>query len=178
MISDSSVDVELDRLSLRARLGMALVCFEHYCRRANIKGRAIDNFLDWMWEPTYVKLIEADFDDWESRQPALVEIGLGWDVEGFEHPADSSEVSEYRRNRFHHLLCNVTEILYAGLYHMPNRQSSLEHLSLTLEIGAEEGIHPCISVFTDSTWEEGGSGWGNVLSYSKAMEWRHSEVEQ
>jgi hypothetical protein len=41
---------EYSRLSLNARLAVALSGFENYCRVHGLRSSAIDAFLDYMWE--------------------------------------------------------------------------------------------------------------------------------
>src|SRR3954452_6967100 len=67
--------------SLTARLGIALCCFERYCRAVGLHSKSNQSFLDYMWEWP-LRMTSAELTEWEASRTQLVTARLSNPVPG------------------------------------------------------------------------------------------------
>jgi len=156
-------------LSLTARLGLALCCFERYCRVVGLHSPSIQSFLDYMWEWP-LRMTPAELTEWESRRTDLVETGLGDPV-----PDDVRAVLQKRgidESEFQSLVESTVEIIFGSFYGAAEDERSLAYLTQVVSICARRGIRPPpLSVFAASRFED-RDGWGHDLSIQEGDRWR------
>lgn len=159
------------KLSLPARLAVALHCFERYCRAKGLRHGLIDTFIERLWElPCALR-----FADWEKPLPQLVhvafEVGRG---EAFPNEIlDLLASAGVLEKEFGQLLVSTVDIIYGSAYGASNDVGSLKSLELVLCVATSVGVAPppaqpfLISLFGVR------HGWGLVLDPNQRDIWRH-----
>lgn len=161
---------EYSRLSLNARLAVALHCFENYCRVHGLRSSAIDAFLDYMWEHPCIAS-PNEFTAWERARIPLVSVGLG-----DPFPPDVEQVLQQAGvspKEFRELLENTVEIVFGSFYGAADDQGSIRHLEAVLSIATASAIvPPSAAMFAQSLFAD-RHGWGQQLSRPLRDAWRH-----
>lgn len=153
-------------LSLRARLAVALRCFERYCQTKGLRHPLVDEFLDRMWELPCIESLP----DWESRPCALVHVGLG-DTFPPEF-ADLFGRDKFLKREFKELLESSVEIIYCSAYGKGDNTASLRFLDRVLSISFAANVTPpAVQPFAGSSFVD-HDGWGKSLSPAQRDEWR------
>lgn len=155
------------KLSLSARIAVALHCFERYCRAKRLRHPMIDAFLDHMWELPCI----TSFPAWESRRCELVKVGLG---DPFPREIlDLLQTAGVSEKEFRQLIEGSVEIIYTSAYGKSDDAGSLRFLDRVLQITASAGVPPppprlfLSSLFADC------HGWGIKLSPEQRDDWRY-----
>jgi hypothetical protein len=160
------------QLSLTARLGVALWCFERFCVSNGLAHPEISVFLEHLWR--FPILPEEDFAAWEGASPALVEAGLGQPL-----PTEVANLVRDRRLKpaaFHALLGDVVEIVWTSFYGATQDRSSLRHLGRVLRTCAAAGVGPPdATVFSVSLLVHRG-GWGDLVTPQDCERWRQAST--
>jgi hypothetical protein len=156
-------------LSLLARLGVALCCFEQYCRTVGLDAPAVRDFTEYMWEWPLM-MSPGWFEEWESKQPTLVVVGLGDPIPQalasllVERGIDSGELQT--------LLEATVEIIWGSFYAACDDDGSLAELQRVVAICERRGIAaPPVDVFVESRFDD-GHGWGNRVTREQRDRWR------
>jgi len=154
------------KLSLPARLGVALVCFEGYCRAKSLRHPIIEAFILHMWDIPCI----TSLPDWESQDCELVQVGLGDpfppEIQQLLKAAGIEE-TDFRR-----LVESCVEIIYGSAYAASDYLGSLRFLHEVLCVTSTAGVGPppvepfLVSLFAD------GHGWGKRLSAEQRDAWR------
>jgi hypothetical protein len=153
-------------LSLRARVAVALLCFDRYCQARGLTHPKIDLFLDRMWELPCLQSLP----EWESRPCELVHVGLG---DSFPPDfADLFERDRFLKREFRELLESTVEIIYCSAYAKGDNAGSLRFLERVLSIcSAASVIPPSVQPFSGSLFAD-DDGWGKPLSAAERDAWR------
>src|SRR5262245_7520637 len=115
-------------VSLRARVAVALLCFDRYCQAKGLRHALIHEFVERMWELPCIESLP----DWESLPCALVHAGLG---DSFPPEfADLFERDKILRREFRELLESTVEIVYCSAYGKGDDEGSLRFLDRVLHI--------------------------------------------
>lgn len=153
-------------LSLRARVSVALLCFERYCQAKGLQHPMIYTFLDQMWELPCM----TSFPDWESHKCELIHVGIG---DPFPcEIADLLTSAGISEQEFRKILESTVEIIYGSAYAKSDDDGSLRFLGLVFDITSSVGVSPpsaqpfLTSLFSDR------HGWGVRLSPDQRDEWR------
>jgi hypothetical protein len=164
---------DIEVLSLRARLAMGLHMFAKYCDWRGLAHPELTAFLDYLWQIIELPNTSEAFDGWVASQPALVDVGLGYEYPaGFESLLGVHGVPE---REFRHAICCVTEILYSSLYGAADEPGSRRFLSDLTELVAPFGIRPPDTRrFAGSLWSD-GHGWGAQPAPQVMEAWRLNE---
>jgi hypothetical protein len=162
-------DQALRQLSLTARLAIALICFERYCRAHQLAAPEIQVFLDYLWDFPIVDG-PLSFQAWERQQPDLVTVGLGGDIPdtylAWLHDAGISSAT------FRRLVEHTVEIIYGSFYAAAADDEAHVHLQQVLTITEQnKHISALLPLFPQSRFVD-GHGWGNPLSETERDEWR------
>lgn len=169
-MSVSSVSVYRS-LSLKARLAVALVCFERFCAKAGLHHPELTVFFEHMWA-----LPSADsFPAWDSHKDGLVGVGLG---DPFS-PAIISllDVSGVPQHTLRELLMHTVEIVFGSAYGQSDDTGSLQDLEAVLRITSGAGVvPPPAQSFSSSLFSE-REGWGAPVSPQTATAWRYSSYD-
>ncbi len=167
----TQVDQELTLryLSLTARLAVALICFERYCRAHQLITHEIKVFLDYLWDFPIVNG-PLSFRAWERQQPDLVTVGLGGDIPDtylvWLHDAGISS------DTFRRLVEHTVEIIYGSFYAAADDEEAHMHLQHVLAITEQnENISGLLSQFSQSRFID-RQGWGIPLSEAERDGWR------
>lgn len=158
------------KLSLPARLAVALHCFERYCRAKGLRHILIDTLIERMWELPCARY----FPDWEKPLPELIHISF--DIgEGRAFPTEivdllgSVGVAE---REFGELLVCTVMIIYTSAYGKSDDPGSLEFLQRVFSVTSLAGVTPPpAEPFMQSLFAE-NYGWGVVLTAEQRDGWR------
>ena len=162
-------DDTLQQLSLTARLAIALICFERYCHRHQLRAPEIPVFLDYLWDFPLV-LGSHSFRAWEQQQPDFVTIGLGGDIpSSYSIWLDDAGISHHT---FRQLVEHTVEIAYGSLYAAANDDESLLHLQHVLTLTKQSTSLPALLPHFSQSRFVDGQGWGMPLSEAERDEWR------
>src|SRR5690348_15787878 len=126
-------------LSLLARLGVALCCFEGYCRAVALQTKSVQDFLSYMWEWPLM-MAPRQFEEWETKRTSLVEFGLGEQL-----PEDLEDVLRQKGidlDEFRNLVEGTVEIIWGSFYAASDDRGSLRELSRVVAICERRGIQP------------------------------------
>lgn len=152
-------------LSLRGRLGVALVCFERYCVAKGLRHDIIDAFVAHMWEYPCIE----SFPDWASNEGDLVYVGLG-DPFPAEMASYLDSVGE-EQEVFRRLVESCVEVVYGSAYAASDDKGSLQYLENVISITSGSGVTPPpAKPFMISLFDDGG--WGTRLSEEQRDAWR------
>ena len=146
----------------------ALHALTQVVRRTGFEHREVDEFIDHLWRwPT---VTPDTFGAWEgSRSPAL-DAAMG-------DPLTPDLEAESRRAGLdpadlRQLLAGTGEIVYHGLFSVPNDAESLAHLRTVERVAAKYGATlPPAERFAESPWSTNG-GWGEPMSPADIDRWR------
>jgi hypothetical protein len=153
-------------LSLRARLAVALVCFDLYCQAKRLRHPMLNDFLERMWELPCINSLR----DWESRPCVLVHAGLGDSFpQEFE---DLFHRDKLLKREFRELLESTVEIIYCSAYGKGDNAASLRFLDRVLRICSGANVPPpSVEPFSMSLFAD-DHGWGKRLSTAERDAWR------
>ncbi|MGC3991243.1 MAG: hypothetical protein QM796_16500 [Chthoniobacteraceae bacterium] len=157
-------------LSIRARLAVALVCVERFCRISGLEHPELAAFFVHLWELP----VMDNFPVWDSRKDPLTEAGLG---DPFS-PAIISMISVagVAEPTFRKLIESTVEIVYSSAYAATDDEGSLSQLEEVLRITSGAGVSaPSAQPFSSSTFAE-REGWGTPLPRHTVEQWRHANV--
>ncbi|MFZ6028296.1 MAG: hypothetical protein ACOYYS_11330 [Chloroflexota bacterium] len=158
----------LETLSITARLGVALVCFEKYCRVNDLLSN-VEEFLEYLWKFPVLQT-PGEFAAWETKRPRLVEVGLGeiLPIE-IQYQLRQKHVDP---QEFATLLQAIVEIGWGSFYGAANNKDSLSYLKRVITFTVENNISiPPMSPFLVSRFSD-RHGWGNQLTETQRNEWR------
>jgi hypothetical protein len=161
--------LEYEQLSLTARLAVALHCFARICESQALRHRAIDDFLNDLWE---FPIIDNDrWENWEKNHPELVATALGAEF--------SDEFAEFLKNRgqrpeeFRSLISSVVEIVFSSFYGAADNALSMRFLRDVQHKAHELGIVvPPPAIFSQSLLAD-KSGWGRLITADTRDAWRN-----
>jgi hypothetical protein len=160
-----------EQLSLVARLGVALCCFEGYCREAALRSGSIRGFVEYMWEWP-LRMSPGLFEEWEAKRTSLVEMGLGDDA-----PPDVAVELQERRidpGEFRELVEGIVEIIWGSFYAAPDNEGSQGELARVISICRRRGVRPPpLTVFAASRFAD-DHGWGRTITSEERDYWRRS----
>ncbi len=161
---------DISRLSLQARLAIALWLFARYCEKPGLEHPEITAFSDYLWEFLALPSSAEALNDWASRCPPLVGNGLGEQLpSGFEAFVTGQGVSI---SKFQQAVTCTTEILYGSMYAAANDWESRRYFDSLAEMAVASGVpFPDMQPFSGSLWSE-GHGWGARLSPEELAAWR------
>jgi hypothetical protein len=121
----------------------------------------------WEWP---LMMSPGLFSDWESKQPSLVDVGLGGPI-----PQALESVLRERgidSAQFQTLLEGTVEIIWGSFYAASDDDGSLAELQRVVAVCEQRGIAvPPVDVFVESRFDE-GSGWGNRVTREQRDRWR------
>ena len=161
--------VDASSLSLVARLGVALCCFERYCRSVGLETKSIQDFLSYMWEWPLM-MAPGWFEDWEATRTSLVDFGLGEALPGDVEPALRDRGLD--PVEFRSLVEATVEVIWGSFYAASDDLGSLKDLAQVISICERRGIQPpTLAVFAESRFKD-GHGWGDRISKDQRDRWR------
>jgi hypothetical protein len=162
-------DHTLRQLSLTARLAVALICFERYCRAHQLTAPEITMFLDYLWD---FPIIDGplSFQAWQRQQPDLVTVGLGGDIpDAYLVWLQDAGISS---DTFHQLVEHTVEIIYGSFYAAADDEEAGIHLQHVLTITEQnENISALLSDFSQSRFAD-RQGWGIPVAKKERDSWR------
>lgn len=162
----------LRRLSLRARIAIALHLFRGYCNRHSLDDPEIDRFLEHLWEFIALPVDGSEFEPWRKREPPLTYVGLGDDS-----PSDFDSVlrmAGVSAGEFRQVLAFTTEVLYSSMYAAADEEGSRRYLSELARVAESIAAEwPDMTCFAGSKWTD-GHGWGKPPSEQELAEWRQA----
>lgn len=164
--------LSLSALSLRARLAVALICFELYVEKRDLSWPELSQFIESMWELPCV----SNFVTWDKTDlPLLRYVGLGDPIEKDfpeftrylnEKGVSTSEVSE--------LIQCTTEIIYSSAYGATDDSGSQKFVEKIVDVCMQWGARlPPLGIFSISAFSE-NDGWSTPISTGQRDEWRNS----
>ncbi len=157
------------KLSLTARMAIALVVFERYCKNHNIEGKLISEFLDHLWK---WPLIDGpdQFEPWEKTRPELVNYGLGDEANSeLLSILNEANVEEFA---FRDIVTSIVEILWGNFWGGSEDEPSMQAFHTVINRSKVSPL-PCLTPFKFSLFRD-GSGWGEKLSIEDCSYWRGS----
>ncbi len=161
--------VDASELSLVARLGVALCCFERYCRAVGLETKSIQDFSSYMWEWPLM-ITPGWFEEWEAKRTSLVDFGLGEGLPGDVEPALRDKGLD--AVEFRNLVEATVEIIWGSFYAASDDRGSLKDLARVVSICERRGIRPpTLDVFAESRFKD-GHGWGERISKDQRDQWR------
>ena len=154
----------LHRLSLQARLAMALECVWRYCQSYRFQDPELKALLDHLWDFMVIDSPGA-FVAWEEAlkdvdDPSFAEFGQ----RARAHGIDPAEMMS--------LLDHTLEIIRGSFYAATDDRGSLRELRLVLAIGKKRGAVPAgLPVYRSSRFAD-RHGWGFPLARAERDRWR------
>lgn len=155
-------------LSLTARMVIALIIFERYCKQKHIENSIIDNFCNHLWR---WPLIDGpdQFEPWEQSRTVLINYGLGEqaneEIQGF--------LSEYNVDEyiFRQIISGIVEILWGNFWGGSEDELSLQSLHDVIRFTQVENL-PTLTPFKFSRFRDGG-GWGQKITAEDCEFWKN-----
>lgn len=170
-MSDAKIPSQYAKLSLRARLAIALSCLEQYIRKYNIESGELTQFINHMWEIPCM----SHFPAWGSTAPSLLRcVGLGDPIEG-EFKGLSSYLCQIgvSTEEVAKLIQLTTEIIYSSAYGASDDTGSLDFLKNLIAISERHGIRPpTATLFAESKFSD-NHGWSYAVSVETRNAWRN-----
>ena len=156
-------------LSLTARLAIALLIFEKYCKNHKLKDSLIDDLSDYLWKWPLIDGVEQ-FNSWEQSRPQLVNFGLG--DEASDKLKSILEFSDVNQSAFRGIVSNIVEILWVSFWGAAEDDLSIQALSTVIK-SSKLSILPPLTPFKFSQFCD-GNGWGKKVFKEDCDFWRHS----
>jgi hypothetical protein len=160
------------RLSLTARLGVALNCFERFCDVAQIRDQSIDDYLSYLWQ--FPCIVNAPgFGEWEAHSPMLVDLALS----GGDLPLEimrQLEGTKVSHEEFRLMIEAVVAIIFDSFWTDCDEPGSRKWLDRVVRVAAKAGVQPPpIRPFSISLYRDCG-GWGFPITPEQRDMWRYS----
>lgn len=154
-------------LSLTARMAIALLVFERFCKERQLEGRLLVEFSDHLWK---WPLIDGpdQFDPWEKSRPELVNFGLG--DEASNELASVLESASLEESEFRQIVEGVVEILWASFWGAAEDELSIQALQTVIKRSNMSHL-PSLTPFKFSRFSD-GNGWGEKISLQDCEFWR------
>jgi len=155
------------KLSLTARMAIALLVFERFCSDNLIECRQTKDLSEHLWQ---WPLIDGpdQFEPWEQSRPELVDYGLG---DGATKVILSVlEQGQVEESKFRDIVGGLVEILWGSFWGASENEQSLKSLSIVLN-SANLDTYPPLTPFRFSLFSE-RSGWGQSLTKEDRDYWR------
>jgi hypothetical protein len=156
------------KLSLTARLSVALKIFERYCEVRDIESDLVSDFFNYLWE---WPLIDGpdQFEPWVQSRVELVNYGLG-------DPAnDEIEMLLAKHaldeEHFREIISGIVEILWGSFWGASEDELSVQALINVTNRCKVESL-PILTPFKFSRFEENG-GWGNKITEEDRDYWKN-----
>ena len=156
------------RLSVNARLAGALHVLTQVVRRTGLNHPDVNGFIDHLWRwPT---VTPETFGEWEGYESPALDAAMGDpltpDLEAASRRAGVDPAG------LRQLLASTAEIVYHGLFSVPNQAESLGHLRTVARVAATYGASlPPAELFAESPWSANG-GWGAPMAAAEVGRWR------
>lgn len=157
-------------LSLTARMAIALLVFERFCKENKIEFEQIKDLSDYLWQ---WPLIDGpdQFKSWESSRPELVNYALGDEASTYILSALSAINIE--ESRFRNVVGGLVEILWSSFWGAAENELSLKSLSNVLSSSQLEKF-PTLTPFKFSLYSD-MNGWGKKVEKEDRDFWRYSD---
>lgn len=161
--------IQCKKLSLTARMAIALLVFECFCRNTGLQIKQVSELSEYLWQ---WPLIDGpdQFELWEKNRPELVNYGLGDEATNeLLIELESRGISE---TRFRDIVSGLVEILWSSFWGAAENEFSLEALRNVLASSKVERL-PVLTPFKFSLYSD-MSGWGKKLTKEDRDFWRMS----
>lgn len=157
------------KLSLTARMAIALLVFERFCGENKIEFSQIKELSDYLWQ---WPLIDGpdQFEPWESSRPELVNYGLG--DEPSTHVLSALGAVQIEESRFRNVVGGLVEILWGSFWGAAENELSFKALSTVLFSSKLEKL-PALTPFKFSLYSD-MNGWGEKIEKEDRDFWRNS----
>jgi len=159
------------KLSLTARMAIALLVFERFCKENQIRVSLVSELSDYLWK---WPLIDGpdQFEPWESSRPELANYGLG--DEASKELLKALNEAEIEESRFRNIVAGLIEILWGSFWGGAENELSMEALTTVL-ISSKIDQLPALTPFKFSLFSD-MSGWGEKISVEDRDFWRKNLV--
>ena len=155
------------KLSLTARMAIALLIFERFCEDNNILSPLVSELSSYLWKWPIINGPD-EFYPWESSRPELANYALG--DEASSDLLASLELANIDENRFRSVVSGVIEILWVSFWGAAENERAMESLTTTIKSSKLPNFPPLtpfkFCVFSD------GSGWGEKITKEDCHYWR------
>jgi hypothetical protein len=160
---------QCEKLSLTARMAIALLIFERYCEENAIDMPQINHMSDYLWRWPLINQA-GQFNSWESSRPELVNYGLG-------DKATKDIISELEKvnideHKFRIIVGNLVEILWGSFFGASLDKQSLESLTIILKECNVNRL-PILTPFKFSLFSD-RDGWGEYITEQDCEFWKNS----
>ena len=154
-------------LSLTARMAVALIVFERYCKQNKINSPLTREFSEYLWK---WPLIDGpdQFEPWEKSRTELVNIGLGASINSeIKSQLIQAGIDE---DTFIDIVSGVVEILWSSFWGATENELSHQTLCNVIRDSKIEELPP-LTPFKFSRYSE-GNGWGVKISLEDCEYWK------
>lgn len=156
-------------LSLTARMAIALLTFEIFCKENDLQIDQIKEFSDYLWQ---WPLIDGpdQFEPWQKSRPELVNYGLG--DEASNELLNELELRGLCEHRFRNIVGSLVGILWSSFWGVSEDEFSLKNLRNVISSCKIEPLPlPVLTPFRFSLFSDEG-GWGKKLTMEDRDFWR------
>lgn len=157
------------KLSLTARMAIALLVFERFCAESKIHHSLFSELSDYLWK---WPLIDGpdQFEPWESARPELVNYALG--DEASRELVAALDKAQIEESRFRKITEGLVEILWGSFWGASEDELSMKALETVIASSKVEKL-PSLTPFKFSLFSD-MSGWGEKLTVEDRNYWRTS----
>lgn len=155
-------------LSVTARVCIAALIFEEYCKRLKLQSPYIPEFLESIWQFPLLKGDQDAFKRWDREPPELYHVGFGAD-----YPPDllaDLQALGIDQDNFRNMVKGVSEMLWGNFYVGGIDEWSIEYLEVVLNASGLDTFPP-IEPFTISRITD-RVGWGRHITEAERDQWR------